>query len=170
VRGSGTFDEDAGAVFAVDDSCFPFVINRWTGAITDADSLARELWQEEIVRRGAHWVTLSDCRGLSLPDGPTRKRIAATMRHLDAKPGPQMVATAFVLNSSVLSNAMSAIRWLAPPKKPEAYTTTPQEAWAWLQKTAERLELTLPPASAELVARLARSEAALRRPGDVEPR
>ena len=82
----------------IDDSCFPFVVNVWSGVLSDDDLAARVAWQTETVKRGQNWLVLSDCRALVRPDGERRKRIAATMNALVGH-GPRLVATAFVFDS-----------------------------------------------------------------------
>lgn len=141
-------------MFHVDDSCFPFVVDTWSGVVTDADLVAREQWQHERAPRGEHWVTLADCRALQLPDGEVRRRIAEGMKRLDALPGAKMRATAFVFSNPVLAGTMRAIRWLVPRQKPEAYVTTPVEGLDWLERTAPRFEIVLPETSRALVQRL----------------
>ena len=142
-------------MFSADSTCFPFVVNTWAGAITEADLSARIAWQHEIRGRAADWVTLSDLRVLERPDGAMRKRIADVMKQLDVLPGSQMRATAVVFKSPLIAGALRAVRWVAPQQKPEAYLTGPEDALRWLQRTAREVGITVPPEASDLAARLA---------------
>lgn len=141
-------------MFCADDSCFPFVVNTWSGVISDDDLADRTAWQDEVVKRGQNWVTLSDCRALVRPDGDGRRRIAETMNRLNARVGPQMVATAFVFESSLVANALKAIRWTAPAPIKETYVSRVGDGYAWLKKQAARVDVVVPAEAAALVQRL----------------
>ena len=141
-------------MFIADDSSFPFVVNTWGDVISDEDLALRTAWQDEIVKRGQSWVTLSDCRGLVRPDGDGRKRIAATMNRLNARHGPQMLATAFVFDSVLVANALKAIRWMAPSPTKETYVARDDDGFAWLKKQATHLDIVIPADADVLVRRL----------------
>jgi hypothetical protein len=102
---------------------------------------------------GKHFVMI-DARKGARPAVSTRAQSAEAVKTFQAKHGDKVPATAMVFSSSFVAGAMTALRWLTPPKNPERHFTTLHTAFTWLESCAILEKLSFPPAARALIDQL----------------
>lgn len=123
----------------IDDSAFPLVVIRYVGSTSDEEFQRYLSRMEELVvaRREINAVIL-DASKADAATAKQRKMQADWMKGHEAALRRYCVGNAFVITSTVVRGALTAIFWLQPPAAPSSVfgSFAAAEAWALEQLAA----------------------------------
>jgi hypothetical protein len=124
---------------------FPLVLTFMSGhaRTEDYDRIFRGF--EALYERKAKFVVLSDIREItSVPDAPTRRRIAEWSQAQESFTRQYHLGTAMIVRSAVVRGALTAINWLTRPITPQLVFTDPREGADWCLSTLHSQGLSVP--------------------------
>lgn len=111
----------------------PLFMFTFTGPLT-VEELARHLRDyQNIVDRGRPFVLMFDARNASMGDPKIRKAYADFLNARSHDLRLLNKGTAFVVTSSLIQGAITAVLWLAPLPFPHKTFTSMDDAVKWLQ-------------------------------------
>jgi hypothetical protein len=121
----------SGPAISFDERRWPLVRITFRGNASDDEFDGYLARMTQLVSRGQKIATLLDARGTGAVSPVQRKKQAEWQkRHADAL-RRNVVGTAFVIDSSLVRGALTAILWLSPLPQPHHVTATPEEAERW---------------------------------------
>lgn len=116
----------------IDDSRFPLVVIRYVGSTSDQEFEQYLSQMEELVlaRRATNAVIL-DASKADAASATQRRMQAEWMKAHETTLRRYSVGNAFVITSTVVRGALTAIFWLQPPAVPSDVFSTYAAAEAW---------------------------------------
>jgi hypothetical protein len=116
---------------AFDDSAFPRVEVRWTGAATDAELADFFQQMNRQFARGQAFSLLVDCRGAAGLTADQRRRLLVHMKETAAS-AEALLVQAIVLDSALLRTFYFGLVWAIPMGFPSKSFAEPEPAREWL--------------------------------------
>ncbi len=129
-----------------DDSRFPIVRVKFEGVATNEEfERYLESMTKLLLRRQIN-VTVLDASRAGMSPPIQRKRQAEWMKEHDAELRRYSKGTAFVITSTLIRGALTAILWLQPMAVPHVVVATVEEAEAWARGKLREAGVEIHPA------------------------
>lgn len=122
---------------------FPLVLQRMSGAMTDATLDALRTSYAEVHARQQPFVALMDSRGSVRPNSVMRAKLADYVKETLPQAKLFMVASAVVVDHPLIAGVMTAVRWAVPSPRPEKYHWSSTAALDWLEPLARERGITI---------------------------
>lgn len=107
-----------GTGILVDDSLWPLLVSRYSGAVSDEHFDAHLRRCTAYLQRGEFYVSVLDMGKLRLPTSDQRKRQTEWMKANGRALGEQLLGSAFVITSPIIRLGLSTLFYLVPPTSP----------------------------------------------------
>lgn len=118
----------SGGSIEVDSTSWPVVLVRPRGELTEAHY--REMFRaiEALWARKEKFLTITDTRRSAVGSARERQLIGDWMKAREELTNSYSLGSIIIVSSSIVRGAMTAINWIAQPKIPSHYVSTPREA------------------------------------------
>ena len=106
------------AIITFDDSLWPLLVIRVTGAMSDKDFEAYLARSSAMVERGERYVSITDLSKAGLPSAEQRRLQAEWLREYEAALGKQVLGNASIITSAPIRLAVSLVFSIKPLPMP----------------------------------------------------
>jgi hypothetical protein len=128
----------------VDTTRFPLVVNRMCKGFDDSDVEAMLKQFELLFHGNRRYALLVYCDPESIMTARQRRRVADWYKQCSDMVSRINVASAIVIESTLIRGGMTAFNWLMEPKYTQRYVATIHEGVNYLIEELERAKVDVP--------------------------